>query len=129
MVKYPIDEKIINFLSQYSEEVRSHAFEIREIIFDILPDIIEQLDLPAKIIGYVYGQKYSDVICVMIPSKKGLKLGFNRALEMYDPDKLLEGTGKVSRYIQINSSDQIHSDSLKSLLESALSLYKIRKSN
>jgi hypothetical protein len=75
-------------------------------------------------IAYCYGQKYADLICVIIPSKKGLKLGFNRGVEIDDPENLLKGSGKISRYVQIKSSEQIASVSLKKLLASALKIYK-----
>jgi len=67
------------------------------------------------------------LICVIIPSKKGLKLGFNRGTELPDPDKLLQGNGKISRYVVIQSEEQINSSSLKKLLSSALAIHK--KSN
>jgi hypothetical protein len=118
------DKQIDAFLSQYDEEVFTKAIKLREIIFANLPGIIEQLDIPARMIGYCYGQKYAELICVIIPSKKGLKLGFNRGTELQDPDKLLEGTGKISRYVVIRSDEQIRSGSLRKLIENALLVYR-----
>ena len=115
---------IDNFLSQYDEMVFKNTLLLRAMLLKNLPGIIEQIDLPAKMIAYCYGQKYAELICVIIPSKKGLKLGFNRGVAIDDPDKLLEGTGKISRYVQIKSGEQIASSSLKKLLASALNLYK-----
>jgi hypothetical protein len=51
---------------------------------------------------------------VVIPSKKGLKLGFNCGMEIDDPGKLLEGNSKISRYVVIKSAEQISSPSPKS---------------
>ena len=118
------NNSIDNFLSQYDETVFKNSLILREVLLKNLPDIIEQIDLPAKMIAYCYGQKYAELICVIMPSKKGLKLGFNRGVEIDDPDNLLEGDGKISRYVQINSSEQITSLSLKKLLTSALNIYK-----
>ncbi len=118
------NNSIENFLSQYDEKILKNALVLRKVLLKNLPDIIEQIDLPGKMIAYCYGQKYIDLICVLIPSKKGLKLGFNRGVELEDPDKLLEGTGKISRYVQIKSNEQIKSSSLKKLLANALNVYK-----
>lgn len=120
------DKKIDDFLSNYSEEVFSNALRLREILLANLPNIIEQLDVPARMIAYCYGQKYSELICTIIPSKKGLKLGFNRGTELPDPDKQLQGTGKTSRYVEIISDEQIKSPVLKKLIESALKSYHKR---
>jgi hypothetical protein len=118
------NNSIDNFLLQYDEKVIENALLLREVLLKKLPGIIEQIDLPAKMIAYCFGQKYAELICVIIPSKKGLKLGFNRGVEIKDPDKLLEGTGKISRYVQIKSAEQITSLPLKKLLASALAIYK-----
>jgi len=123
------DKKIDEFLSGYSEEVFTNALKLREILFANLPNIIEQIDIPAKMIAYCYGQKYSEMICTIIPSKKGLKLGFYKGADLPDPDKLLEGTGKISRYVEIRLVEQIKSPALKKLIQSALETYKKRMVN
>jgi hypothetical protein len=119
-----MQHEVEHFLSTYSEEVQLHALKLREVIIKNLPGITEQLDLPAKIIGYCYGQKYSELICVLIPSKKGLKLGFNRAASLPDPENLLEGTGKVARYVVITSAAQIRSKAVKDLIKNGYKLYQ-----
>ena len=121
-----INKQIDEFLSNYSEEVFTHASELREVLLTNLPGIIEQIDVPAKMIAYSYGQKYAEMICTIIPSKKGLKLGFYKGVDLPDPDKLLEGSGKISRYVEIRSAEQIKSPALKKLIESALAAYKKR---
>ena len=75
------DKKVESFLSQYDEQVFSSALKLRDVLLANLPDIIEQVDIPAKMIAYCYGQKYEEMICTIIPSKKGLKLGFYKGTE------------------------------------------------
>lgn len=115
---------INRFLSQYSEDVVIRVHELRDILMANLPGITEQLDISAKMIAYCYGQKYAELICVIIPSKKELKLGFNRGTELADPGRMLEGSGKISRYVVIHSEKQIRSVAFKKLLMSALKLYR-----
>src|SRR6187431_482206 len=122
------DKKINLFLSQYEEQVFGKAVKLREVLFANLPGIIEQMDIPAKMIAYCYGQKYSEMICTIIPSKKGLKLGFYKGGDLPDPYKLLEGTGKISRYVDIKSIEQIRSSSLRNLIKSAFAAYRQRNS-
>lgn len=120
------EKTIESFLTQYSDDVYSKAVQLRAVILSILPDVIEQLDIPAKMIAYCYGQKYAEMICTIIPSKKGIKLGFYKGVELPDPNHLLEGTGKISRYIVIKSKEQITSPAIKQLLENALAGYRQR---
>ena len=120
------DSKANSFLSQYDEQVFDHAIKLREIILANLPGIIEQVDLPARMVAYCYGQKYSEMICTIIPSRKGLKLAFYKGVGLPDPAKLLEGTAKYSRYITIKSDTEIYSSALKQLIEKAMVAYRER---
>jgi len=114
------------FLANYDETVFNLAIELRKLLLTNLPGITEQLDLPAKMVAYCYGQKYSELICVMLPSKKGLKLGFNRGPELPDPQSILEGTAKTTRYVKIKSEQILKSTALKALIKEALKAYKLR---
>ena len=91
-------EKIEVFLTSYDEAIRKLVHELREVLMQSLPEIKEQLDTPARMIAYCYGQQYKELVCMIIPSKKGLKLGFNAGVSLPDPEGWLEGTGKISRY-------------------------------
>ena len=122
----PTNKDVDTFLAKYDQQVHTHALILREVLFKNLPNIIEQIDIPARMIAYCYGQKYVEMICTIIPSKKGLKLGFSYGVDLPDPEKLLEGTGKISQYIEIKSDKQIKSAALKKLLLSSLEAYKKR---
>ena len=115
-----------DFLSQYGEEIFTRALKLRQLVLKTLPGVTEQLDIPARMVAYVYGPRYADMVCTIIPSKKGLKLGFYKGNELPDPDGLLEGTGKISRYVVIDSDKQAGSVALKKLLKVALDAYKKR---
>ena len=114
------DINAVDFLSKYSPEVVNLSLALRTSLLQQLPEITEQLDLPAKMVAYCYGQKYAEMVCVIIPSKKGLKLAFYKGTELPDPAGMLEGTGKISRYVQIKSKEQIDSPQLNDLIAAAL---------
>src|SRR5438067_2122138 len=96
-------ESINNFLVSYDEEVQLRIEKYRKLIKKKFPEIEEQLDVPARMIAYSFGPKYADMICTIIPSKKGVKLGFYKGSELTDPKKLLTGTGKVHRHVELNA--------------------------
>lgn len=120
------DNPILQFLAGYEETVCQRAMQLREALLEQLPEVTEQLDLPAKMIAYTYGQKYAELVCVILPSKKGLKLGFNQGITLPDPEGLLEGSGKISRYVVIRSAEDIKRPALKNLMAEALKAYKER---
>lgn len=115
-----------NILAKYDENISELGFQLREFLLKNLKDIIEQPDEPANIIGFGYGPGYKDSICVIIPSKKGMKLGLNRGSELPDPSKLLTGSGKVHKYVEIKSAKDISNPALKKLLQEALKAYRKR---
>ncbi len=120
-----VQNDTLKFILNYDDKVSGTIISLRELLFKNLTGIKEELDIKTKIIGYGYGHRYTDTICVIIPSKKGVKLGFNRGIELPDPDKLLEGSGKVHKYAVINE-EVIKSASLKKLLKEALKSYRKR---
>ncbi|MBK9722626.1 MAG: hypothetical protein IPO78_13580 [Saprospiraceae bacterium] len=78
--------KIVDFLSQYEEQVFRNSIMHHKGLFVNLLDITEQIDIPARMIAYCFGQKYSELICPIILSKKGFKPGFNWRVELQEPN-------------------------------------------
>ena len=114
------------FLAPYSPAVRDLAAKARAMILDIIPDVREQIDAPARIIGYGFGPRYVDLVCIIMPTKAGVNLGFYKATELPDPEGLLEGTGKLHRHVKLKEPGDIESPALKALLKAALEAYKQR---
>jgi hypothetical protein len=114
------------FLSGYDESITAIAMSLREFLFSQLPGIREEVDLPARIISYSYGPGYKNIICVIILSKKGIKLGFYKGGELPDPEKLLTGTGKVHRYVGLKSVETLDDPALIDLLAMAVAAYQKR---
>lgn len=106
-------------LSQYEGEVASLGARLRKFLLKQLPDIIEQPDAKANLIGYSYGPGYKDLICTILMSKKGVKLGFYKGSELPDPHHLLTGSGKVHKYVEIDSAQDVHNPALLALLKQA----------
>lgn len=125
------DKNIELFLDSFNNEVQTITQELREIIKNNLNDIQEQFDLSAKMIAYSYGNKYSQMICTIIPSKKGVKLGFSRGVDLPDPNNILQGSGKISRFIQLIKIEDINIELLNKYLTFAyyryLELNKLNK--
>ena len=113
------------FLSTYPEPVYRQALALRTLLLRHLPDIIEEYDKPARLLGYSYGRRYADVICTLIPSQKGIKLGFNRGTVLPDPHQLLEGKGKIARYVSIQADTPLPTQAIRDLLKEALALYQL----
>ena len=111
------------FLSNYSEEVQTIVHELRDLLKRELPEIKEHLDLSAKMIAFGYGNTYKEHVCSIFPSKKGVKLGFNHGVQLDNRAGLLEGTGKISRYVELKNNNLLKSEELIELVAHARKLY------
>ena len=119
-------ENITGFLSQYDDQVSANALKLRGVLLDNLPGVREQLDVPARMVAYCYGQRYAELVCTLIPSKTGLKLGFYKGNDLPNPNQLLKGNGKISRYVEIKTLEDVYSSGLIALIKAAFAAYKVR---
>ncbi len=115
-----IDPEIGNFLTHYSPDVQEIALALREIILELAPEAIEQLDVSAKMLAYGFQRTYKDMICVIMPLKAGVNLGFPRGVDLPDPAGLLTGSGKRARHIRISSVDEAQAPEVRALLEASI---------
>jgi hypothetical protein len=113
------NKEVADLLAAFDPEVRNLVLATRGFVFQMFPDITEQVDAKGRIIGYGYGPKYTDMVCSMMPAKIGVTLGIAYAMELPDPEKLLEGTGKVHRHVKLKSKSDLEASGLKSLFKTA----------
>jgi hypothetical protein len=107
-------------LQHYSPDICAIATEVRALIFEVCPQTVEVPWVAQKIIGYGTGyKKMSEHFCWIQPNKNHVNLGFNYGTELPDPDRLLEGTGKLFRHVKAHSLDDVKHRGLRQLLEIA----------
>ena len=119
--------QVEDILMKYDESISSLGLQLREFLLSQLDGCTETPDFSGNIIHYGYGTGYIDTVCTIIPSKKGIKLGFYRGSELTDLEKLLKGSGKVHRYVEIKSKKHIQDRALKQLMKEAINALKTRK--
>lgn len=112
------------FVAAYSPAVRDLTLKVRALVLNVTPDAVEQVDAASNLIGYGFGLKYADLICVIMPLKSRVNLGFYRGTELPDPKGLLEGTGKRNRHVKIRTDTDIENPALRALLKAAVAAKK-----
>ncbi len=114
------EEAVAALLATYSSEVCDLAWRVRAAVLTVFPQAVEQVDRPRKLIGYSVGPKMADVVCVIMPLKTAVNLGFARGTNLPDPAGLLEGTGKRARHVKITTPTDLDNPALRALLEAAV---------
>jgi hypothetical protein len=114
------------FLAKYPAEVRTLAAAARKALANALPGAAEGVDKSAKLLSYSYGPGYKGLVCTLIMSKTGVKLGIFRGAELSDPDGLMQGAGKVHRHVQLRLPSDLERPELERLLAAALAAWRAR---
>lgn len=113
------NDAITEFFAGYPPTVSALAASLRTTIRSAIPDASETLDGPGRVVGYAVGSGYAGLVCTIIPSKTGVKLGIVRGAELPDPQGLLEGAGKRHRYVQFNQPSDLDRAGIEEVLEAA----------
>ena len=108
-----------SFLAAYPPQVKAIAEAARRFLNEVLPGAEESVDESARLLAYSYGPGYKGLVCTLIMSQKGVKLGINKGAELPDPEGLLEGSGKVHKYVQLRRAADLEQAGLRELLEEA----------
>lgn len=69
------NKDVVDLLAPRSPQVRNLALPARFFVFPTIPDISEQVDAQARIIGYRCGPKSADTVCMLMPTSVRVNLG------------------------------------------------------
>lgn len=113
------NKDVVDLLAPRSPEECNLALPARFFVFPTIPDISEQVDAQARIIGYRCGPKSADTVCMLMPTSVRVNLG-HYAMGLHDPARLSGRTGKLHRHVKLKSKADLQSAALKSLLSAAI---------
>lgn len=69
---------------------------------------------------YTISEKMGDAYCLIPIYSRHLNLGFNKGTLIHDPNKLLQGTGKLMRHIPIGKKEDYRNAQVEKLIRSAI---------
>ena len=104
------------YLSTYNEEMGSVTRAIRNMIFELVPEIDEVIKWKN-----LFYEKNGFIYAFVIHSDH-VNLEFARGTELEDPGGILEGTGKKIRHVKIYDINEVNSGKLKNLILEAVNL-------
>ena len=111
---------VTDLLEPCSLEVRKLALASRAFVLQLVPKAMEMVDTKSKIIGFGFGSGYKDMICSLMLAKTWVTLGIGWGAELPDPQKLLQGSGKVHRHVKLKAESDLNNPALRALLKAAL---------
>ena len=77
------------------------------------------------VIGYSPTERPSDYIVSIAASASGAGLSFNRGAELSDPERILQGSGKVNRFIRLPSAEVLAEAEVDTMIQRACDLSRV----
>ena len=109
------DCKVEQVLRGCPPELRDVAEALRRLVKGAAPRASER--------GYTgWGNLVYDnngMFCYIAPLKDSVNLGFQRGIDLSDPEGLLRGTGKSMRHVKVRKREDIRADALSRLVTEA----------
>ena len=95
--------------------------DLREFIMSMYPESNEFLyHTHALTSVYSLSDKLGDAFCMLPIYTNHLNLGFNKGTLLNDPNKLLQGTGKLIRHIPITKQEDYRNPKVTKLVKNAI---------
>ena len=118
--KPPVD--LLEFLSAFDPSVRSMTLGLRQVVLEELAPCHELILSMGQKLSLIYSateRVIADGICYVAPYRRHVNLGFHRGVDLDDPQRLLRGTGKAMRHVQIKKLSELDRPELRHLLAQA----------
>jgi hypothetical protein len=109
------------FIEKFDRPNQKLIREVRRALRARFPTAIEMVydNYNFFVIGYSPTERPSDAIVSIAAGANGVSLCFLFGARLPDPDDVLTGGGNQTRFVRINSADQLRSRALKDLLAAA----------
>jgi len=121
------NKAVVDLLKPYSLEVQKLALAARAFVLRVIPKAMEQVDSKSKVIGFGFGAGYKDMICSLMPAKTWVTLGIGWGAELPDPQKLMDGAGKVHRHVKLKSESDLKVPALEALLKAGVARWEAKR--
>jgi len=117
------------FLNSAPTELCETTLILREFVLRATPSVDEAIKFHSLCyfkLGNAYGVIGGNV-CMITPKQTCLHLGFIHGAFLPDPARLLRGTGKAKRFIEIREAADIRRGPIRTLLRAALAVAEAAK--
>ena len=113
-------------LARYPDAVQALAADAARLIRRLLPGVGEGADLSSGMLSYGFGPGYKGMVCTLILSQSGVKIGLVRGSELDDPHGLLGGRGKVHRHIELKAAADLRRPGVGDLIAASYAAWRAR---
>ena len=125
-IERPSIEQLTSLLENKSPALRGIYLDIHRLVLETLPGVAYSVDCKDGMLSYGAKQFGYDGwgMAALSAHSKWVTFMFMRGVDLDDPEKLLEGSGKKMRHVKIHSPEQFKENrsALLTLIEAASKL-------
>lgn len=116
------EEQLAGFIAKYTPEIGALAHAALAKMRARLPSAIELVydNYNALAIGFGPTERTSDAIFSVALYPRWVSLFFFPGVDLPDPEKLLKGSGKITRHIVLKDAADLDKPAIKALMKHAL---------
>jgi len=108
-------------LERHSPAVREVFHALRALVRDVMPDAVEQLDLPDRVLAFGFGPpggvRLRGLAVGLIPHAAHVNVQLADGALLPDAAGIVEGTGKRIRHVKCRTLEDVARPDLRALLE------------
>lgn len=121
------EAQLESFIDKFDPDNQALIRSIRSLLKTRLPTCAELVydNYNFFVIGYSPSERPSDYIVSIAAAASGIGLSFNRGNELDDPDQILQGSGKVNRFVRLPSPEHLQKPELTRLIDRACELSRV----
>ena len=116
------EAQLASFLAKFTPEIAALAEAILTKMRRSYPTAVELVydNYNALAIGFAPGERTSDAIFSIALFPRWISLFFLQGVGLQDPDRLLQGQGKVARHVVLPTLDALDDPRLVALMDQAV---------
>jgi hypothetical protein len=94
---------------------------VRQIVLREIPSVSETVNdvSYAVTVGFTFSGRFKEAFCYVVAYRSYVNLGFARGTELPDPDRRLQGTGKLHRHLRIESQSDMDDPAVRRFIHLA----------
>ena len=100
--------------------IRDLALAACALIQRLVPNAVELMDTSYQAVTYGTGKTMRGQLCYVAAFNQYINIGFYNGIDLPDPQKLLEGTGKRMRHVKIRQAADLENPALHDLIQASL---------
>lgn len=108
-------------LDRHAPVVREVFHALRALVLEIMPDAVEQLDLPDRVLAFGFGPpggvRLRGLAVGLIPHAAHVNVQLADGALLPDRTGIVEGTGKRIRHVKCRTIEDVARPALRALLE------------